>query len=69
MIMMVLDISCAALSDAGGACIWCGSILPPWIEKVRRTDTSNAGKSTDRLSVLFPVRICTQKIHSIAKTR
>nr|DAF68874.1 MAG TPA: hypothetical protein [Bacteriophage sp.] len=32
-------------SDAGGACIWCGTIQPPWIEKVRRTSPSNAGRA------------------------
>nr|DAZ59314.1 MAG TPA: hypothetical protein [Caudoviricetes sp.] len=33
------------LSDAGGACIWCGSILPPWVEIARRTNPSTAGKA------------------------
>nr|DAQ49524.1 MAG TPA: hypothetical protein [Caudoviricetes sp.] len=32
-------------SDARGACIWCGAILPPWIEMVRRTNTSSEGKA------------------------
>lgn len=41
------------LSDARGACIWCGAILPPWIEKVRRTNTSSARKAPETGAFLF----------------